>query len=335
MMRVCLVAPAAEHPHEMASPPMPMLSPAGRHTFDMLSSRLCQLHYPHDNTSAKSRATTLDSELHWALAETNASQSHLSGSTAETKQLSTEPPSPKSVMWAQEASITSDDDSSAYDPTEEAEVPPTPPPRKRLVRAQLALSSPQHAQRSWILVEERRSLTEDLLDEWDSEEDLDSTKRISSTMSVSLHDTSYSDILLDEPSWSAGADELTRDTARKSSGPKSPGPKSPGPKSPRAKSPGPRPHALSWWDSFDLSRGKWLRARQLRRRCRDTARKSSGPKSPGPKSPRAKSPRAKSPGPRQAGGIASTSAAANGCALFACLRGVVHRTPMHDDSLEA
>jgi len=262
MMRVCLVAPAAEHPHEMASPPMPMLSPAGRHTFDMLSSRLCQLHYPHDNTSAKSRATTLDSELHWALAETNASQSHLSGSTAETKQLSTEPPSPKSVMWAQEASITSDDDSSAYDPTEEAEVPPTPPPRKRLVRAQLALSSPQHAQRSWILVEERRSLTEDLLDEWDSEEDLDSTKRIST---VSLHDISYSDTLLDEPSWSAGADKLARDTAPKSPGPKSPGPKSPrakspGPKSPRAKSPGPRPRAPSRWDSFDLSRSKWLRA---------------------------------------------------------------------------
>ena len=153
------------------------------------------------------------------------------------------------------------------------EMLPTPPPRKRHVRARLALSSPQHAQRSWILEEERRSLTEDLLDEWDSEEDLDSTKRISSTMSVSLHDTSYSDILLDEPSWSAGADELTRDTARKSSGPKSPGPKSPGPKSPRAKSPGPKspgpsPHTPSWWDSFDLSRGKWLRARQLRRRCR-------------------------------------------------------------------
>ena len=262
MMRVCLVAPAAEHPHEMASPPMPMLSPAGRHTFDMLSSRLCQLHYPHDNTSAKSHAVTLDSESHWALAETNDPQSHLSRSTAGPKQLSTEPLSPKSVMWAQESSTTSDDDDSSYDSTEEAKTPPTPPPRKRLVRAQLALSSPQHAQRSWILVEERRSLTEDLLDEWDSEEDLDSTKRIST---VSLHDISYSDTLLDEPSWSAGADGLARDTAPKSPGPKSPGPKSPrakspGPKSPRAKSPGPRPRAPSRWDSFDLSRSKWLRA---------------------------------------------------------------------------
>ena len=142
------------------------------------------------------------------------------------------------------------------------EMQPTPPPRKRHVRARLALSSPQHAQRSWILEEERRSLTEDLLDECDSEEDLDSTKRIST---VSLHDISYSDTLLDEPSWSAGADGLARDTAPKSPGPKSPGPKSPrakspGPKSPRAKSPGPRPRAPSRWDSFDLSRSKWLRA---------------------------------------------------------------------------
>jgi len=314
---------------------MPELSPTGRHTFDMLSSRLCQLHYPHD-TSGESHAITLDSELHWALAETSDPQLHHSRTTAKPKKLFSEPTSPIDVSCG----LRNHRPPRTMSPPqttqlEEMEMPPTPPPRKRHVRARLALSSPQHAQRSWILEEERRSLTEDLLDGWDSEEDLDSTKRISSTMSVSLHDTSYSDILLDEPSWSAGADEFTRDTARKSSGPKSPGPKSPGPKSPRAKSPGPRPHALSWWDSFDLSRGKWLRARQLRRRCRDTARKSSGPKSPGPKSPRAKSPRAKSPGPRQAGGIASTSAAANGCALFACLRGVVHRTPMHDDSLEA
>ena len=151
---------------------MSKLRPAGRHTFDMLSSRLCQLHYPHD-TSAKSHAITLDSERHWALAETNDPQSHLSRSTAGQKQLSTEPLSPKGVMWAQESSTTSDDDDSSYDSTKEAKTPPTPPPRKCLVRAQLALSSPQHTQRSWILEEERRSLTEDLLDEWDSEEDLE------------------------------------------------------------------------------------------------------------------------------------------------------------------
>ena len=240
---------------------MPELSPTGRHTFDMLSSRLCQLHYPHD-TSGESHAITLDSELHWALAETSDPQSHLSRTTVEPKQLFSEPTGPIDVLRTQESSTTSDDETSPNNSTEEMEMPPTPPPRKRHVRAQLALTSPQHAQRSWILEEERRSLTEDLLDECDSEEDLDSTKRIST---VSLHDISYSDTLLDEPSWSAGADKLARDTAPKSPGPKSPGPKSPrakspGPKSPRAKSPGPRPRAPSRWDSFDLSRSKWLRA---------------------------------------------------------------------------
>jgi len=237
---------------------MSELRPVGWKSFDLLASRLSELHYHPNDAYAKLHAVTLACELRSALDETTGPQKFIG------------PEQRPSVKPARLPSRTSYY-SSSYNSTAKTltpEAPPAPPPRKRYERAGRALraqDSPQHAHRSWILEEERRLLAADLDDEWEYEEDLASRKQISSTISVSSDDIPDSDILVGKPSQSAGAPKSSAPALLQEQlrpfleAPKSPAPKSPGPKSSRAKSPSPRPRAPSRWDSLDLSRrGKRL-----------------------------------------------------------------------------
>ena len=264
-------APKSLYPNDM-----PELSPAGRKSFDLLASRLSELHYPNDSY-AKFHAIILACELRSALDETTGPQKII-GPEKRPSVKPARPPSSTSSYNSTAETLTPEHSTANTLSPLTPETPPLPPPRKRYERegrALLALDSPQHTQRSWILEEERRSLAADLDDEWESEEDLDSIKQISGGVSASSDDIPDSDILVGEPSWSAGARKslapaLLHEQLRPFlEAPKSPGPMSPGPESPRAKSPSPRPRAPSRWDSLDLSRrGKWLgRLRAVRMFC--------------------------------------------------------------------